>query len=254
MTDKYYFPLWFDTLKKTEKLKDAEFGRLVRALLEYGSTGKTTELPTEREQVHFEYLSDRFDTAQAKCENISKIRSECGSKGGAPTGNTNATKTSKNNQNQAKQAYKKEKEEYKENVSYGHEKEIDATASDERDPCPYAEIMELFNATCTSLPQIRSIDGTRRKVVHARWIAHPDITVFRELFETAQASSFLTGGSKNGWRASFDWLVAPGNFTKVLEGNYADRRPPKQVEDDGRLDFDLEDIFEKPTKESEEET
>lgn len=121
------------------------------------------------------------------------------------------------------------------------------------DPCPYAEIMELFNATCTSMPQIRSIDGTRRKVVHARWVAHPDIEVFRELFETAQASSFLTGVSKNGWRASFDWLVASGNFTKVLEGNYADRKPKRADEDDGRLDFDLEDIFEKPQKESEEE-
>ena len=69
-----YFPMFHSYLKKTEKLKDAELGRLVRALLVYSATGETTELPTEREQVHFEYISADIDMAnesyQRKCETL----------------------------------------------------------------------------------------------------------------------------------------------------------------------------------------
>lgn len=35
-------------------------------------------------------------------------------------------------------------------------------------------------------------------------------------------SSFLRGGGGKGWVCTFDWLIKPGNFAKVLEGNYAD--------------------------------
>lgn len=239
-----YFCAYHSYLKSMRNLSDAECGRLFRALLQYSAGDKSINLQG-RESVAFDFIAEQIDRDEeaykAKCAKL------------AENGRSRCTQMLPNG-SKCTQEKEKGKGEYKENVSYGHEKETAAPASDERtDPCPYAEIMELFNATCTSLPQIRSIDGTRRKVVHARWIAHPNIEVFRELFETAQASSFLTGGSKNGWRASFDWIVAPGNFTKVLEGNYADRKPQKADEDDGRLDFDLEDIFEKPQKESEEE-
>lgn len=38
-------------------------------------------------------------------------------------------------------------------------------------------------------------------------------------------SDFLCGGNKSGWQATFDWFIAPSNFQKVLEGNYANKRP-----------------------------
>ena len=37
-------------------------------------------------------------------------------------------------------------------------------------------------------------------------------------------SSFLKGQNKKGWTITFDWLVKPNNFIKVLEGNYMDKK------------------------------
>src|SRR5699024_9778444 len=36
-------------------------------------------------------------------------------------------------------------------------------------------------------------------------------------------SSFLKGQNDRNWIITFDWLVRPNNFVKVLEGNYTDK-------------------------------
>lgn len=41
-------------------------------------------------------------------------------------------------------------------------------------------------------------------------------------------SSFLKGQSKSDFVITFDWLVRPNNFIKVLEGNYNDREVKQQ--------------------------
>ena len=37
------------------------------------------------------------------------------------------------------------------------------------------------------------------------------------------SSSFLKGQNDRGWTITFDWLVRPNNFLKVIEGNYEDK-------------------------------
>lgn len=51
----------------------------------------------------------------------------------------------------------------------------------------------------------------------------------KEGFEKASKSAFLTGVNDNGWKATFDWLVLPSNFLKVLEGNYDNKEPIKKL-------------------------
>ena len=46
---------------------------------------------------------------------------------------------------------------------------------------------------------------------------------FRQVFEKAEASSFLKG-IDGGWKASFDWLIKEANMLKVLEGHYVDKQ------------------------------
>ena len=36
-------------------------------------------------------------------------------------------------------------------------------------------------------------------------------------------SSFLKGQNNKNWTITFDWLIKPSNFIKVLEGNYTDK-------------------------------
>ena len=50
-----------------------------------------------------------------------------------------------------------------------------------------------------------------------------------ELFRKAEASDFLTKRNSTGWKAGFDWLLKPENYTKVLEGNYDNRNSTQAV-------------------------
>ena len=84
----------------------------------------------------------------------------------------------------------------------------------------YQQIIDLYHSICISLPKIRSVTEARKKAIKARLSKYP-IETFKELFEKAEASSFLKG--EGGWQASFDWLIKEANMVKVLEGNYADK-------------------------------
>jgi len=86
-------------------------------------------------------------------------------------------------------------------------------------PVPYKKIMELYNATCIRLRQIKTIDGKRKTAVEARFKTH-GLDGFINLFEKANASNFLCGNGSKNWMADFDWLMSATNMAKVLEGKY----------------------------------
>ena len=68
----------------------------------------------------------------------------------------------------------------------------------------------------------------RRKAVQSalQAVGQEKIT---ELFRKAEASDFLTKSNSTGWKAGFDWLMKPENYTKVLEGNYDNRNSAQAV-------------------------
>lgn len=47
-----------------------------------------------------------------------------------------------------------------------------------------------------------------------------------------RVSDFLQGKNNNGWMITFDWFVLPNNFPKVLEGNYDNKKPDNNNQDD----------------------
>ncbi|WP_196762425.1 helix-turn-helix domain-containing protein [Stutzerimonas frequens] len=95
--------------------------------------------------------------------------------------------------------------------------------------CPYQLITDLFNETLTpALPAVVILNAERKAKLKARWNdspVHQSVDFWRDYFETVKSSDFLMGRTqgKNGgkpFRASFDWLICPSNFVKVVEGNY----------------------------------
>lgn len=63
--------------------------------------------------------------------------------------------------------------------------------------------------------------------INARWnesVVHQDLDFWADFFKLVAASAFLMGQAegRNGkpFRATFDWLIAPTNFVKVIEGNF----------------------------------
>lgn len=94
--------------------------------------------------------------------------------------------------------------------------------------CPYQAIVDLYHTALPELPAVAILTADRRSKLQARWResdVHRDLGFWAEYFFQVKASEFLTGkapgsfGSKP-FRATFDWLIKPANFVKVVEGNY----------------------------------
>jgi hypothetical protein len=67
-------------------------------------------------------------------------------------------------------------------------------------------------------------EGTNReKMLNAR-LREYGLDAVLDAIEKVRNSTFLRGQNGNGWTATFDWLVKPNNFCKVLDGNYDERR------------------------------
>jgi len=74
------------------------------------------------------------------------------------------------------------------------------------------------------LNQLRNISKstTRYKMLKAR-VEEYSIEDVEKTIESISNSSFLKGDNNKNWTITFDWLVKPNNFIKVLEGNYTDK-------------------------------
>lgn len=90
------------------------------------------------------------------------------------------------------------------------------------------EVVSQFNSICVSLNKVSGMTEPRRKAVQSalQAVGQEKIT---ELFRKAEASDFLTKRNSTGWKAGFDWLMKPENYTKVLEGNYDNRNSAQAV-------------------------
>ena len=94
--------------------------------------------------------------------------------------------------------------------------------------CDPQAIVDLFNNTLPGLPQVAMLTKDRKAKINARWNesdVHQDLGFWDDFFALVGESEFLMGrgAGRNGgkpFRATFDWLIAPSNFVKVVEGNY----------------------------------
>lgn len=106
---------------------------------------------------------------------------------------------------------------------------LKSSRNQQADRCPAQKIVELFNDTLSpALPQVVIVSEARKAKIKARWNespVHQDLDFWVDYFGMVKESDFLMGrarGNNGGkpFRASFDWLICPSNFVKVVEGNY----------------------------------
>jgi len=98
----------------------------------------------------------------------------------------------------------------------------DDASKPEKTIVPYMDIFDLFNQKCISLPSVMIRDEKRKAVIKSIWLMdarHQSIDFFNWFFDEVEKSDFLTG-RKTEWKASFDWVLKPANFKKIIEGNY----------------------------------
>ena len=106
-------------------------------------------------------------------------------------------------------------------------------------PIDYERIQNLFNDKCISLPPIAKITDKRKQSILARVREH-GVESIDTVIDNASKSKFMAGDNDRNWVATFDWIIKPSNYIKVLEGNYLDRGGNKNGADTKDDQYDLE--------------
>jgi uncharacterized protein YdaU (DUF1376 family) len=93
--------------------------------------------------------------------------------------------------------------------------------SEKSDGTPPAEFANAWNRLKGPLPRVTQFTESRRKKIIARQRQGISLEEFEKAVKVCARTPFLLGDSKQGWVASFDWLVENDtNIVKVLEGKY----------------------------------
>jgi len=84
----------------------------------------------------------------------------------------------------------------------------------------FEEVIEIFNQVCFESPQVTKLTKDRQNLILKILETHStqDLgTAFKNVSESDYLSGRKVGTT---WKATFDWVLIPSNFIKILEGNY----------------------------------
>lgn len=81
------------------------------------------------------------------------------------------------------------------------------------------KIKDIYNETCTNLPQIQKITD-KRKTAIKKFLEEFTEEQFKQICKIANTTDFLVGKNKNGWKADFDFIMRIDKATNILEGKY----------------------------------
>lgn len=89
------------------------------------------------------------------------------------------------------------------------------------DPKPTpADLAELWNKSAhPNLPRVRVVSEAIKSNAKCRLRDYPEQAFWEDLISRVNKSPLLRG-EKGDWKASFDWIVRPTNFAKIVNGNY----------------------------------
>ena len=107
----------------------------------------------------------------------------------------------------------------------------------------YEAYRQAFLEACPSLPQPSEAakwSAGRKKAIRDKDMNPAEM---RAVFERVEKSDFLSGRSGKWDGCSFDWILKPSNWQKILEGNYDNRKNDSKGQD---YSFDL-DEYERTT-------
>jgi dephospho-CoA kinase len=97
----------------------------------------------------------------------------------------------------------------------------------------FDEIVAFFNEKMKGkgIQQVAIITSERRQAFE-RLMSQTGVNkdTLKQAIKNAAESDFLNGKGPKGWVASFDWMMVPQNFQKVLENNYRNKPVIQQVQ------------------------
>ena len=103
------------------------------------------------------------------------------------------------------------------------------------------KIKEIYNQTCSKLPQIQKLTEKREKAID-NFLKEYTVEQFEKICKIANSSEFLTGKNDRGWKADFDFLIKTDKATSVLEGKYSGTIQQKKKEYNNYEQRDTSDL------------
>lgn len=92
------------------------------------------------------------------------------------------------------------------------------------------EVKEIYNSTCTNLPQVQKLTDKRNKAID-NFLKEFTKEQFKQICQIANQSNFLKGENERKWKADFDFLMRIDKATNVLEGKYNNGKPQSAEEE-----------------------
>jgi len=102
----------------------------------------------------------------------------------------------------------------------------------------FEEVIQVFNISCPDLPQVTTLTKDRRNLILKILETHSTQDI-GDVFKNVTESDYLSGRKAGTtWKATFDWILKPENFIKILEGNYKNLNNGKQSGNQSKSDSD----------------
>lgn len=180
------------------------------------------------------FYSDSFKRRMQPLDNLRKQRSLAGKKSAEKRALLNKESTTVErplNEKATKERKGKESIIISTNVDISKsEKQASRTQID------YKKLIEFFNIETKGVfGEVRyPISSKRQDSIRARVREHGK-EAFAEMVRKAANSEFLKGNNNRGFQATFDWVIRPSNFQKIIEGNY-DNRNKENKRDNSEVD------------------
>lgn len=223
-----------DIRQQVELLSNEEAGELFKALLAYADEGTPISTENRLLSVVFAGLRSQLDASaenySKRCEKNRAIAIERERNKREQAASTNVEKeherarTYTNVTNIRKDNIRKDKDniDIKKDAKASKEKTDGANA-------PHSALLDVnafvayFNEQLVAqgaiIKQVKTVTVKRRSVIEAR-ARENGKEALKTVADKSASSDFLNGKNDRGWLATFDWLMRPNNFVKVLEGNF----------------------------------
>jgi len=100
----------------------------------------------------------------------------------------------------------------------------------------FDEVVQMFNQICFDLPQVTKLTKERQNLI-LKILENHSLQNIENVFKNVLESDYLSGRKVGTtWKATFDWILIPGNFIKILEGNYKNLNNGKQNSNQSKSD------------------
>ena len=248
------FILYTSDYQLIEGLTDEQLGQLTRALFIYARDGKTIKLePVVR--MAFVFIKDKIDRNQTKyqkkcerlranaqkrwvmqkdanvteaCNNIQKHTNEYKSMQLHTKGCLYDSDSDSDSDSDVSKETDNNNIPSKEGLSISENPKVDPARRCAK--IDFAAIKEYWNTkhdqSGSAMRRLTLMSDQRKSNVRARIREYGgDVQKVYKAIDKAMDSDFMNGKNGKGWVASFDWMMCPSNFPKVIEGNYDNEQP-----------------------------